>query len=188
MARGPIERFAHCPACGAGSEPPAQGTGPFRCGACAFTLFFNSASATAVLLERADGAVLFIERAKDPAKGKLGMPGGFVDAGESAEEALAREVREEIGLEVDRFEYLASYANVYLYAGVTYNTIDLFFTARTSQPEAARPLDAVEALVWRDPAAVDPEDIAFDSMRRAVAAYLERRYRRTRPPVNPSRG
>jgi len=175
MARGPIERFARCPACGAGAEPPLHETGPFRCAACGLTLFFSAASAVAVLLERPDGAVLFTRRAKDPARGKLGMPGGFVDAGETAEGALAREVREEVGLDVEAFEYLVSFANEYTYAGVTYSTVDLFFTARAPRPEAARPLDAVDEIVWRDPAEVNASEIAFDSMRKAVAFLLERR-------------
>lgn len=35
--------------------------------------------------------------------GYLGFPGGLVDAGETWEEALNRELQEEIGLDLDRF-------------------------------------------------------------------------------------
>jgi ADP-ribose pyrophosphatase YjhB (NUDIX family) len=138
---------------------------------CRFTLFFNAASAVAGILVRSDGYALFIRRAKDPGKGRLGMPGGFVDAGESAERALIREIREEVGLEVRELRYLSSHPNLYAYADVTYTTLDLFYTATVSDPQHAIPLDAVESLVWADPLTVDLEEIAFDSMREALIRY-----------------
>jgi ADP-ribose pyrophosphatase YjhB (NUDIX family) len=152
-------------------EARRDGGGPFRCHECGFTLFFNAAGAVAVLLVRDDGRVLLTRRAKDPARGKLGMPGGFVDAGESAEQALAREVREEVGLEILRLRYLTSHANRYAYAGVTYTTLDLFYTGTATHPERATPLDAVESLVWADPLTIDLDEIAFDSMRAALRRY-----------------
>jgi ADP-ribose pyrophosphatase YjhB (NUDIX family) len=169
----PLSHFAFCPRCGARQpdDRPRDANRPFRCCACGFTLYFNAASAVAVLIGRGDGKTLFIRRAKEPARGKLGMPGGFVDAGESAEEALAREVREEVGLEVHELRYVGSHANLYAYGGVTYTTLDLFFTASTADPDAGRALDDVESLVWGDPLTIDLEEIAFESMREALRAY-----------------
>ena len=169
----PLSHFAHCPRCGARQPADAsrESDAPFRCDSCGFTLYFNAASAVAAIIVRPDGKALFIRRAKDPAKGRLGMPGGFVDAGESAEAALAREVREEVGLEVAGLRYLSSHPNLYAYAGVTYTTVDLFYTASVMHPERAVALDAVESLVWADPLTVDLGEIAFDSMREALNRY-----------------
>lgn len=141
---------------------------PFRCHSCGFVLFFNAAAAVAVFIRREDGAVLFTRREKDPGKGLLGLPGGFVDFGETAEDALRREVREEVGLELGALSYLASFPNRYAYAGVTYHTLDLFFVAASPEGASPRALDAVESLCWLQPATVAPEEIAFVSMREAV--------------------
>jgi ADP-ribose pyrophosphatase YjhB (NUDIX family) len=146
---------------------------PFRCAACGFVLFFNAAAAAAAFVQRADGHVLFIRRAREPAAGKLGLPGGFVDFGETAEEAVRREAREEVGLELDALRYLTSVPNHYDYAGVTYHTLDLYFVTRPSGPGEPRPLDAVQSVCWLDPRGVGADELAFDSLRVALDILCE---------------
>jgi ADP-ribose pyrophosphatase YjhB (NUDIX family) len=173
-----IRHLAFCGSCGAAAtEKIANAGGPFRCAVCGFTLYFNAASAVAAVIVREDGRALFVRRAKDPAKGALGMPGGFVDMGENAEQALAREVLEEVGLELTDVRYLSSHANRYVFAGVTYDTVDLFYTARAIDAGRAVPLDAVDAIEWLDPLTVPPEEIAFESMRAALEVFRAERSR-----------
>lgn len=166
--------FNHCPRCGAPGAGAGSGN-PFRCEACGFVLFFNTAGAVAAFVVRDDGRVLYTRRARDPAKSKLGMPGGFVDEGETAEAALRREVLEEVGLELRTLRYLCSYPNAYPYRDVRYHTLDLFFVATAVDPARARSLDAVAGIEWLDPAVISPADIAFDSMRLALGDYLRTR-------------
>lgn len=174
----PPRHVHYCPRCGHGRTPSAElaPDGPFRCDACAFTLYFNPAAAVAGIVVREDGRALFIRRAKEPGKGKLAMAGGFVDAGENAEDALRREVREEVGLETRDLRYLSSHPNQYFYLGVTYHTLDLFFVASAEHPDDAAAGEDVQHLVWLDPLRVPLEDLAFDSMRQAL-----RIYRRSQP-------
>jgi ADP-ribose pyrophosphatase YjhB (NUDIX family) len=130
--------------------------------------------AVAAFVQRPGGEVLFIRRAHEPAKGKLALPGGFVDIGETAEVALRREIREEVGLEVGRLEFLGSETNEYCYREVRYPVLDLFFETAAAAPHQAAALDGVEALCWLDPRAVASADIAFVTIRRALAAYVRR--------------
>jgi ADP-ribose pyrophosphatase YjhB (NUDIX family) len=169
--------FEHCPRCGHPQRPPedVRPDGPFRCTACGLTLFFNPAGAVAALIVRDDdGRALFIRRAKEPGRGKLAMAGGFVDPGESAEQALVREVREETGLDVRGLEYLTSHANRYHYAGVTYHTLDLFFVARVTDADRAGAGDDVQHVVWLAPFEVPLAELAFESMRHALRQYRMR--------------
>jgi len=172
----PSESFRFCPSCGHARE--ASRRQPLRCAACGYVFYFNATCATAAFLERPDGKVLFIRRAKDPARGMLAIPGGFVDEGETAEDGLRREFMEEVGLAVADLTFLCSAPNSYDYKGLTYPVLDFFFTARTSGEVEAQALDAVESICWLDPCGIDVGEIAFPSMVVAHTAYLA--WRRSR--------
>ena len=157
-----------CPRCAS----PRTGAGsPFRCPACALTLFGNPAVGVGCFISDAAGRVLFTVRGKDPGKGMLGLPGGFVDAGESAEDALAREAREEIGGTLTAVRYLCSAPNSYLYGGVTYDVLDLFYAATLVAGDLRLDPEEIGDVRWLDPDAVRVEDIAFPSMRAAWLRY-----------------
>jgi ADP-ribose pyrophosphatase YjhB (NUDIX family) len=164
--------FKHCPACGLPLTAPAQPRA-VHCSSCDFLFFLSTTVATGVILTRGDGAVLFIRRAKEPAKGLLALPGGFIEIGETAEIGLRREILEEVGLTVGPLEYLCSAVNSYEYRAVTYPVLDLFFTARFDPAMKPEPLEDVAAICWIDPALVEPDQLAFPSLRAAVRHYLE---------------
>lgn len=164
----PSELFRYCPRCGHAGPPERLGNIPFRCDHCGLVYFFNPTVAAAAFLFDTQGKALFLRRAKEPAKGKLAIPGGFVDIGERAEDALAREIREEVGLEVEDIRFLASFPNYYHYRDVTYPVCDLIFTARAVEADKARPLDGAEAIEWLSLLEVTPEDLAFPSMQKSL--------------------
>lgn len=169
----PIDFFLHCPRCG---KPRAQAreASVFRCADCEFIYYFNPATAGAAFILNEKREALFIHRAKDPAKGKLALPGGFIDFGETAEEGVRREIREEVGLEVDGLRYLCTQPNHYVYQEVTYSVLDFFFIAAARADATVRALDDVAGYSWLNPAQINPDDIAFPSIRAALALYLQR--------------
>ena len=168
----PVSHFKHCPSCG---HPRAgELTIPFNCVECRFVFYFNLTSAATAIIARPDGKVLFITRAKEPAKGKLAYPGGFIDIGETAEEALRRETLEEVNLKIDDIQLLCSHPNEYEYKGVTYPVLDFIFSARAEAVEDTQALDGVADFSWRDPNEVELDKLAFPSLREGLRVYRER--------------
>jgi len=101
------ERARYCPLCSTELEPRLLG-GRERpsCGACGFVLYFGPAGAAAgVVLDEVPGSgkprVLLVRRGIEPFKGHWAFPAGYQEIEEHPREALAREVREETGLEIE---------------------------------------------------------------------------------------
>ena len=56
-------------------------------------------------------SILFVKRKKDPYKNHLALPGGFVNQGETIEEAMEREIYEETSLKVHPIDILGVYSD-----------------------------------------------------------------------------
>ena len=91
--------FQFCPKCGQ-KTLSAPRPNLLECSKCGFHFYRNPAVAAAAVISDESGKIILIRRGKEPAKGKLAMPGGFVDFSETAEEGLRREVRGETSLEI----------------------------------------------------------------------------------------
>lgn len=168
----PAHQTVHfCPHCGVPSTPSSERY--FECAVCRYRLHFNNTVAVAVLAVNSKGELLFIRRARDPGKGKLALPGGFVDAGETAEDATRREVMEELGVEVSALSFLCTAPNVYPYRGIIYTVCDLFFVAELAEQSFTLAPREVESTIWLAPQAIDLDEIAFSSMRTALTLYRE---------------
>lgn len=60
------------------------------------------------VIRDSDGRLLLVRRARPPAAGRWSLPGGRVDDGETPEQALAREISEETGLQVSVGRHVGS--------------------------------------------------------------------------------
>ena len=115
------------------------------------------------------GRLLLIQRGHAPDKGKWSLPGGGIEAGESAEEAAVREVLEETGLDV-RIVRLAGVTEWELseapHAGDTLHISD-FVVECVDPTQQARAGDDAAALRW-----VTRSELATIDTTRGLIDYL----------------
>jgi 8-oxo-dGTP pyrophosphatase MutT (NUDIX family) len=129
--------------------------------------------AAAVLLERqADDAdepsILLLRRAVQPGIGEWDLPAGYLDPGESFEQAARRETLEEAGIAVS----LTGISGVY--HSPPANAVAVVFRARAADPEQQVRIDfesSEHAWVTRSEAVAWVPRMAFGSMAAALADW-----------------
>ncbi|GAB6011906.1 NUDIX hydrolase [Viscerimonas tarda] len=167
----PLSQFNYCPKCG-DNRFLEHNFKSKKCEGCGFIYYFNSCGATVALILNSDNELLVATRAHEPAKGTLDLPGGFIDMDETAEEAVAREVKEETGLTVTGINYLFSLPNIYVYSGFEVHTIDLFFRCEVSDISSLKAEDDVAKLEFIRLQDLESERFGLHSVRDGLRKIL----------------
>ncbi|HEX7196403.1 MAG TPA: NUDIX domain-containing protein [Candidatus Limnocylindria bacterium] len=165
-----------CPHCATDAEQPLV------CDRCRWRWYSNPRPAAAVLLERdagdGDPSILLLRRAVEPGLGAWDLPAGYLDPGESFEDAARRETREEAGLDVE----LVALAGVYHSPAA--NAVTAVYRARVVDGVVEVRLDFESSEhAWVPRSATDGwlPRIAFASMAAAVADWAAGRPGGPRP-------
>lgn len=159
-------RNSHCSFCGTPFVPDQPW--PRTCAGCGNTSYLNPLP-VAVMVLPVDDAVLVVRRAIEPHRGELALPGGFIDMGESWQEAAVRELREETGIVVgaDRVRLLDV-------RSAPDGTLLIFALGPRTDPAALPAVTpTAETTEWL---LIDkPQELAFPLHTRIVADYFGRR-------------
>ena len=114
-----------------------------------------------------DGEVVLIKRANDPFKGDWAIPGGFVEIGETVEQAAMREAKEETGLDVELTRLVGVYSDPA--RDPRGHTVSVVFTAVPKGGELRADTDAAEVMKTKDdrdlPLAFDHRKILADALK-----------------------
>lgn len=98
------------------------------------------------IVEFADRRILLIKRRTVPFKGYWALPGGRVEAGESVEEAVVREVKEETGLDIEIIRKIGEYREKGFKDGVEYDYTPACFLTKPIGGEIRRQESEIEQI------------------------------------------
>lgn len=158
--------FKYCPRCRAEMvDREAYGRVRRVCPECRFVQFIDPKVGAAVLALTEDNRALLVRRAVDPARGSWCLPGGFIEIGETPQQAASRECQEESGFEVEIDRLL----DVYYYEDYRGSGILVLYRGTITNGHA-RPGDDVQEVGLFGPDDL-PEDIAFDSNIETLAMW-----------------
>ena len=163
----PLYQFKYCPKCGS-YRFVENNFKSKRCEDCGFIYYFNSCASTMAIIINDNGELLVATRAKDPVKGTLDLPGGFVDMGETGEEAVVREVKEETYLDVTDVKYLFSAINVYNYSDFDVHTLDFVYECRVKNFNDMKAADDVGELQFIKIEELNPELFGLNSVKGVI--------------------
>ena len=150
------------------------------CPSCSFVDWRNAKPCAGALVIR-DGTVLLVKRGIEPCKGCWDIPGGFMEAHESPEQAAIRELLEETGLAITNLEYLCAVPDIYGPPpppgsdGIEPDfTLNIYFLARADSGTAHADDDAAEVR-WFPLNALPPDaEMAFTHQRDVMSALRAR--------------
>lgn len=108
-----------------------------------------------------DNKILLIKRSIDPESGKWALPGGYLSWDETTEEGVAREVKEETGIDVEIIKLLGVYSDPHRVKTEALQNVAIVYLVKPVSSTFATPLDEVEEVEWVSLDAV-PQNLAFD--------------------------
>lgn len=166
------DEYRYCQRCG--TKNGQVGVSPFRCQECGFSHYFGPVAAVGALIVNEQNQLLMVRRVQNPGQGLWGLPGGFVDPDESAEQALAREIAEETKLVMESCTLLITGPNRYCHSGISACVLDLFFACTIQWPaKIVLAEDELDRYEWTRPDSKRLGEMAFASNRRAVEHWLD---------------
>src|SRR6266511_434560 len=160
-----MAQTVYCPRCGTVMERRVVDDREREvCPACGFVFYRNPVPAVGVVVAL-EGEVVLVRRRYEPRAGCWALPAGFMELGESAEEAAARECHEETGLLV-RVDHLLG---VYSFGEGEGTGLLIIYAATATGGELAAADDATEVGVFAPDAL--PAPMAFSTHLQAIERW-----------------
>ena len=136
---------------------------------------FSGRTVTAII-EFPNKKILLVKRGTVVFKGFWALPGGKVDAGETVEQAIVREVKEETGLDIKIVRKIGEYHESGVQDGIEYDYYPACFVVKSIGGKIERQEREIEEIRLVDLDEV-PERLAFEH------AWMIRDYMRTREGI-----
>jgi 8-oxo-dGTP diphosphatase len=121
---------------------------------------YTGKTATAII-PSPDNKILLIKRNTVPFKGYWGLPGGRMDPGETIEQTIVRETKEETGLDVEIVRKIGEYVEKGIKDDVDYEYYPACFLVKIVGGEMKRQESEIQDIQLFSPREL-PEQLAFE--------------------------
>jgi ADP-ribose pyrophosphatase YjhB (NUDIX family) len=158
-----LEDAKYCPRCGSAAEVSFPRS--IRCASCGYGAFYNPKPVACAIPATDDGELYLMRRGFEPSRGLWTMPGGYVDLGESVEDAAIRETKEEIGVDIEITGLVG------VYSRSTDRIVVVVYAAR-AQGTPTRTEEALEVRAF-EATTIPWDHLAFWSDGRALRDYFQ---------------
>jgi len=159
-----LDEVGFCPRC----AQPADVDYPrsIACAHCGYGAYYNPKPVAAAIPTTPDDRIILLKRGFDPGKDLWTFPGGFVDLGESVEEAAQREAQEEIRATIELKTLIG------VYSRPQDRVILIVFAATTT--DTPQTTDEAPEVATFSPDEIPWEELAFWSTTNALKDFLAR--------------
>lgn len=168
----PKKAFRVCPRCS--GKLFQKSSNLLQCSNCGFKFYINPVPCNGVIIENQKGEILLVRRAVAPKKGFWDLPGGFININEDLEQSVKREIKEELGVEVEVKKIVNVYNDHYLYQNINFPTLGIVVSAKIVGGEL-KARDDVSGYRFFKQKAIPFEKIAFKGIKRGLKDYLKNR-------------
>jgi 8-oxo-dGTP diphosphatase len=159
-----LEEAKYCPRCGQSATVDYPRS--ISCPHCGYGAYYNPKPVSAAIPITPDNKVILLRRGFDPGKDLWTFPGGFVDLGESVEDAARREAQEELEIAIELTRLVG------VYSRPEDRVVLIVFAATTTQdPQTTDEALEVEAF---KPDEIPWQELAFWSTTNALQDFLAR--------------
>ncbi len=170
----PLSHFKFCPECGS-NRFAEYSKNSKKCEGCGFEFFKNPAIGCGAVIFDDQDRLVCIRRLKAPGAGLLGLPGGFVDLGETVEQAVIRETFEETGIVIKVGAFLANIPNSYIYKGVEQYPLDFYYSGKIVDMSGMRPqIGETSEILFIPRDEIDIDSFAMKSTKELLEQILGR--------------
>ncbi len=168
----PKEFYKFCPKCGGDLIPGEEQL--LICGKCSFRFYINPLPCNAAILENEKGEILLVKRKYDPMKGYWDWPGGFIDPGESLEDSVKREIKEELNVDIKVMGIIGVYNDRYLYQDILHYSLCAAVSAKITAGQL-KANDDIDGFEFFNKDKILKLDFAFPSIKKGIEDYFKKR-------------
>jgi NAD+ diphosphatase len=165
----PKDAYKHCILCGGKLSLVKD---YLVCTQCHHNHFINPAPSNGAIIENEKGEILLVKRKIEPMKGYWDLPGGFINANESLEASIKRELKEELNIDVEVNNIIGVYSDTYLYQEIIIPTLPIVVSIKKISGIIQVADDVSEYKFFPKQEVLD-QKIAFKAIKQGLEDYLQ---------------